>query len=71
MSYFVITPTRSCTATRMAIGESAVITGEDGGWIRLIVTAIDPPGPGLQNLPVTFHITRADGDPPRGTKACT
>ncbi|MFI6412956.1 hypothetical protein [Streptomyces sp. NPDC050585] len=71
VSYFVITPTRSCTATRVAIGESAVITGEDGGWIRLIVTAIDPPGPGLQNLPVTFHITRADGDPPRGTKACT
>lgn len=71
VSYFVITPTRSCTATGVAIGESAVITGEDGGWIRLIVTAIDPPGPGLQNLPVTFHITRGDGDPPRGTKACT
>ncbi|URM92541.1 hypothetical protein LUW75_24215 [Streptomyces sp. MRC013] len=71
VSYFVITPARSCTATGVAIGESTVITGENGGWIRLIVTAIDPPGPSLQNLPVTFHITRGDGDPPRGTKACT
>ncbi|WP_101255813.1 transcriptional regulator [Streptomyces barkulensis] len=71
VSYFVITPARSCTVTGVAIGESVVITGEDDGWIRLIVTATGHFGPELQDLPVTFQITRGDGDPPRGTKACT
>lgn len=57
VSHLVITPARSRTVTDAAIGESALVAGENDGWIRPIVTATGDFGPKLQDLPATFRIT--------------
>jgi hypothetical protein len=60
VEYFVITPTLSCTASGVQIGESIVVTGQADSWTRLVITEIGQFGPDLQDpqyLPVTFQIT--------------
>ncbi|MET9934990.1 hypothetical protein ABZ054_29895, partial [Streptomyces sp. NPDC006324] len=71
VGYFVITPTRSCTVDGAQTGQSIVITGPGDSWTRLIITDIGQFGPDLEDLPVTFQITRGHGNAPHGKKACT
>ncbi|GAA2993539.1 caspase family protein [Streptomyces fulvorobeus] len=71
VGYFVITPTRSCTVKGAEMGQSIVITGPGDNWTRLIITDLGQFGPDLEDLPVTFQITRGHGNAPHGKKACT
>ncbi|WP_405969039.1 hypothetical protein OG496_00485 [Streptomyces sp. NBC_00988] len=71
----MITPWTSCSVTGADVGQSAVIPGPSGKWIRLVIldfpesTANDATKPDF-DIPIDFQITRGRGTPPHAGKQC-
>lgn len=71
IDYSVLTPAVTCTVSSVHVNESAVVSEPDGRWTRIVVLGIGPNDPNTSTLPVSFDISRGQGQPvPASPKVC-
>jgi hypothetical protein len=71
VDFSVLTPTMTCEASGLHIGESVVITEPSDEWIRIAILSISQITQRTPNLPVTFEVSLGQGSAPQSSKVCS
>ncbi|HWS34950.1 MAG TPA: caspase family protein [Actinoplanes sp.] len=74
LTFFVVTPDRSCTVDKGRVGQSVVIPEQAGGWIRIVIddvrSSISKDSADGVVVHIALLVSRVIGDSPKSDVAC-